>query len=334
MSIHYNAPPEYDNRCFTKFIEAETIVYQFEEDLASLGISVARGSDLETICLNIMDLEAKRQGHSDIELIEDCRPLWRRTVGLVDLLRQLKCARAVGKLSLFEAHLRLLNQGVAPQNIRVLSDDACNQIFEMLVALFCLPLSESLELDDPFKSKGENPDVLAKIDGTIWGFACKTPNGSSSKTMFERLEEGVEQIEASRAQRGTVYFNFRNVIDHEQTWPSIPQESSLSGQTRFQFRIWPNAEPVEEYFRSLVDEKNSEMLRELGPDDVQEIFVGKKSIPGAMVFLQTAAAVQSSDGPFVATIGIPALMEFGRIASSEMQLLQRIQYARRGSYEL
>jgi hypothetical protein len=61
MSIQQNAPPEYDNRCFTKFIEAETIVYQFEEDLASLGISVARGSDLETIFLNIMDLYAKLQ---------------------------------------------------------------------------------------------------------------------------------------------------------------------------------------------------------------------------------------------------------------------------------
>ncbi|MGO8990346.1 MAG: hypothetical protein ACLQHW_15940 [bacterium] len=147
-----------------------------------MGISVANGSDLEIICLNIMDLEAKRQGCSDINLRDDCRPLWRRTVGLVDLLRQLNCARAIGKLRMFEPHLRLLNQGAAPQNVKVLSDDACNKIFEMLVALFCLPLAETLELDDPFKSQGKNPDVLAKIEGTIWGFACKTPNGSSAKT--------------------------------------------------------------------------------------------------------------------------------------------------------
>jgi hypothetical protein len=84
----------------------------------------------------------------------------------------------------------------------------------------------------------------------------------------------------------------------------------------------------------LVDEKNAEMLKEIGTEHVQKLFVGKKSIPGAMVFLQTAAAVQSSDGPFVATIGIPAIMEFGRIAATEMQLLQEIQYARRDTYEL
>ena len=92
---------------------------------------------------------------------------------------------------------------------------------------FVCPCLKSLELDDPFNSKGKNPDVLAKIDGTIWGFACKTPNGSSAKTMFERLEEGVDQIEVSRAQRGTVYFNFRNVIDHEQTWTFNSSEIKL-----------------------------------------------------------------------------------------------------------
>jgi hypothetical protein len=334
MYIQGNALPNYDNRCLTSFVQAEAIVDQFEKDLASLGISVANGSDLEIVCLNIMDLEAKRQGRSNIDLRDDCRPQWRRTVGLIDLLRLLKCVRAIGKLSLFEAHLRLLNQGVAPQNVRALSDDACNKIFEMLVALFCLPLAETLELDDPYKSQGKNPDVLAKIDGTIWGFACKTPNGTSAKTMFERMREGVEQIEASPAQRGAVYFNFRNVIDHEQTWPAIPQESGSAEHSRFIFRIWPNAEPVEVYLRSLVDEKNAEMLREIGPQHVQKLFVDKKSIPGAMVFLQTAAAVQSSDGPFVATIGIPAVMKFGSVAATEMQLLQRIQCARRGAYGL
>lgn len=331
MSIQSNSSLEYDSRCFTSFVEAEAIVYQFEQDLASLGISVANGSELEIICLNIMDLESKRQGRSTVDLEYDCRPIWRRTVGLVDLLRLLNHARDVGKLSLFEPHLRLLNQGSVPQNVRVLSDDACNKIFEMLVALFCLPSAETLELDDPYKSQGNNPDVLAKIDGTIWGFSCKTPNGTSAKTMFERMKEGVEQIEASPAQRGAVYFNFRNVIDHEQTWPAILQASSAE-PSRFTFRIWPNAEPVEAYLRALVDEKNGEMLKAIGPEHVQNLFVGKKSISAAMVFLQTAAAVQSREGPFVATIGIPALMEFGHVAPADVQFLQRIQYARRDAF--
>lgn len=334
MPVQGNASPDYDNRCFASFEQAEAIVYQFEQDLASLGISVANGSDLEIICLNIMDLEAKRQGRSNIDLQNDCRPLWRRTVGLVNLLRLLKCARDMGKLNLFKPHLRLLNQGAVSQNVRVLSDDACNKIFEMLVALFCLPLAETLELDDPSESQGKNPDVLAKIDGTIWGFACKTLNGTAAKTMFERMKEGVGQIESSPAQRGAVYFNFRNVIDHERTWPAILQKSSSNEQSRFTFRIWPNSKPVEAYLRALADEKNAEMLSEIGPEHVQKLFVGKKSLPGAMVFLQTAAAVQSSDRPFVATIGIPAIMEFGSVSSDEMQVLQRIQCARRDAYVL
>lgn len=332
MLIQYSTPPEYDSGCFTSFKQAAQIVEQFESDLYSLGISIANGSDLELICLNIIDLESKRQGKSYVNLRDDCRPIWRRTVGLVDLLRLLSHARELGRLSLFEPHLRLLNQGVAPQNIRVLSDDACNKIFEMLVGLFCLPLAQDLEIDDPHKSKGNNPDILATIDGTIWGFSCKTPNGTSAKTMFERMKEGVEQIENSSAEKGAVYFNFRNVIDHNQTWPAIPHGPASTQPERFTYHIWPDSQPIEAYLRDLVDEKNGEMLNEIGPMNVQNLFLGKKSIPGAMVFLETAAAFQSVDEPFVAAVGISALMGFGDIAFHDRQILQRILYARRESY--
>lgn len=332
MLIQYSTPPEYDSGCFTSFKQAAQIVERFESDLQSLGISIANGSDLELICLNIMDLESKRQGKSYVNLRDDCRPIWRRKVGLVDLLRLLSHARELGRLSLFEPHLRLLNQGVAPQNIRVLSDDACNKIFEMLVGLFCLPLAQDLELDDPHQSKGNNPDVLATIDGTIWGFSCKTPNGTSAKTMFERMKEGVEQIENSSAEKGAVYFNFRNVIDHDRTWPDIPHGPASTQPERFTYHIWPDSQRIEAYLRDLVDEKNGEMLKEIGPTNVQNLFLGKKSIPGAMVFLETAAAVQSVDESFVATVGISALMEFGEIALHDRQILQRILYARRDSY--
>lgn len=189
MSMQGNA---YDSRCLTSFVKADEMVNQFEKDLATLGIKVANGSDLETICLNIMDLEPKRQGLSNIDLQSDSRPLWRRMIGHIDLLRLLKYAAGIGKLHLFEPHLRLLNEGTSSQNSRVISDDACNKIFEMHVALFCLPLAETLKLDDPYKSKGKNPDVLATIDGTIWGFACKTPNGNAAMTMFENMKKGVE----------------------------------------------------------------------------------------------------------------------------------------------
>lgn len=332
MPTEDNKPPEYDSRCFTSFVQASQIVEQFESDLASLSISIAGGSELELICLNIMDLEPKRLGQSVVDLRADCRPVWRRTVGLVDLLRLLSHAKKVGRLHIFEQHLRLLNEGAVPQNVRVLSDDACNKVFKMLIGLFCLPLAEHLELDDPHRSKGNNPDVLAKIEGTTWGFSCKTPNGTSAKTMFERMKEGVEQIEASPAQKGTAYFNFRNVIDHDQTWPAISCDAANAEPERFKFRIWGDSQPVEAYLRNLVDEKNSEMLREIGSRTVQNFFIGKKSIPGAMVFLQTAAAVQSVNGPFVATVGIPALMEFGNVSRADKQLLQRIQNSRLGRF--
>jgi hypothetical protein len=36
-----------------------------------------------------------------------------------------------------------------------------------------MQIGNGIELDDPYRSSGDNPDILASIDGIRWGFACK-----------------------------------------------------------------------------------------------------------------------------------------------------------------
>ena len=193
----------------------------------------------------------------------------------------------------------------------------------MFIALICMPIAENVELDNPTNSHGGNPDVLATIRGTRWGFSCKTPHGRSPKSMFDRLKEGVEQIENSPAEKGIVYYNFRNLIDHDLVWPEN-HHSSLKPQTPFNFVVWPDADGVYAYFRNLVDTKNAEMLQEVGTCELQNIFSGKKSIPGAMVFLQSAAAFQTERGHCVMSITYPALMVFGNILQADHEVLQGV----------
>lgn len=319
-----------DNQGLTSFIEAGERVCQFKKDLDSLGIEVKSGSDLDTICRNIMDLENKRQGYSEIDLREDPRPCWQRAVGLIDLLKMLNYAAKNGNLKLFEPHLRLLNQGTPVQNIRVIRDEACNKIFEMHVALFCLPLADKVELEDPFNSsnssKNKNPDVLATIDGTSWGFACKTPNSANATspiTLFENIEKGVNQIKNSKVERGLVYFNFRNVIDHDKTWPAT---IDLSKQYRVD--CMQNEDQVNAYLKQLVDETVDSIVNVNSRDNIKKLFVGTNSIPGAMVYLQTTAALLSKVGLCPHQIGYSMFMEFDSVSESDRQLLQRIHNAR------
>lgn len=301
------------------------MVEQFEGDLSTIGISIAQGSDLELICLHILDLESKRQGKSYYDIEEDIRPLWRRAVGLVSLLQLLGYARIHKKLSIFKPHLRILNQGTVPQNVRALSDDTCNKVFEMLVALLCLPIAEHVKLDDPHHSQGNNPDILATIEGTTWGFSCKTPNSTSAKSMFDRLKEGVDQIERSRAEKGIVYYNFRKVIDHDRVWPEVKHTDETESAKYFRFQVWPNSDPVNSYFRALIDTKNGEMLKEIGVRQVQSVFASKKSLPGSMIFLQSAAAFETEFGHCVSSISFPGIMIFGSITRQDMGVLERIQ---------
>jgi hypothetical protein len=313
---------QHQRRKSVSFSEAREVIEQFERDLLSVGISIKPGSELESICLYIMDLDSQRKGESAVEMTSDIRPMWQRAVGLISLLDMLNHARRNNYLSVFAPHLCLLNEGTAPQNVHTtLSDIACNKIFEMLIALFCMPVAEHVKLDDPRKSKGNNPDVLATINGTVWGFACKTPQGTSSKSMFDRLEEGVEQIENSPAEKGLVYFNFRNLIDHNRVWPEVQRNSP---HEKFRFVVWQNSESVNTYFRQLVDVKNREMLEAIGVSNVQSIFTRKKSLPGAMVFMQSAAAFEDDHGHTVMSISFPALMELGVIPEADVNVMQKL----------
>ncbi len=193
-------PAELDPRDLTSFSEAGDLAVQFEEALGHHGIRIATGSDLERVNLELMMMEGYRRGVERPDPMTDLRPILGRAAGWIDFVKLLIRAHREGRLAPFLAHLHLLNtaQGVA-QNVRIpMSDEASNKLFELFIALACLPLSSNVILDNPHNAQGDNPDVLAVVDGRRWGFACKVLNGTSPLTMFERLEEGINQKREKR----------------------------------------------------------------------------------------------------------------------------------------
>jgi len=323
-------PSGFDPRDLTSFDRGGTLVEEFEEALRTYGIVISTKSTLADICLAALDLENMRLRRTPVDPRTDVRPLFRRAGGLIEFMKLFLRAHAMGRGQPFVAHLELLNKGHISQNEPVLAHlaprevyDASNKLFELFFGLLCVPISTDVELDHPVKSKGNNPDVLATIDGRRWGFACKVLSGQSAITMFENIEKGVDQIEKSAAEIGVVVLKLTNVVDHELTWPLLnPDEVRVGGEPVLGVRV--NERPMLAYLHSIHAMKHTELEQVNGRPAIEALMRGKKTLTGVVSFLQTATGISSSRGPMPTTVGQLGLMEFDQIAQVDFDVIERL----------
>jgi hypothetical protein len=152
--------------------------------------------------------------------------------------------------------------------------------------------------------------VLATIDRQCWGFACKTIYGSSGKTFFDRLEEGVEQIEASpKAQIGAVVMNFRNIISHEECWPIENEAEYRKGAEPTVTAYDQPGEFVRERIEEAVTQKHAQVVAEIGLPNIRELFVGKKSLPAYFAYCSTCTGRNTSHGPVPRSVNMLVIGE-------------------------
>lgn len=295
------------------YAELEQLVYAFEEVLKQFGIPIQPGSELDKACCSVFDVKNKNQNAYICDPQEDIRHVFREVLGIWLFLRQIVRLQGRVSFSTFVPHLALLNNGTVVQNSHVrVCQETTNKIFELLFALALLDLSDDVVLDHPFSAKGDNPDVLATIDGQCWGFACKTIYGSSGKTFFDRLEEGVEQIEAApKAQVGTVVMNFRNIISHEKCWPILNEAEYRNGAEPIFAAYNQPEEFVRERIEEAVTQKHDQVVAEIGLPEIMKLFVGKKALPGYLAYCPTCTGNNTSQGPVPRSINRLVIGGFG-----------------------
>jgi hypothetical protein len=293
--------------------QLEQLVYAFEEVLKRFGIPIQPGSELQKAYCAVLDMMGKSQKLHIGDPQEDIRLVRREVLGIWLFLRQIVRLKGHVSFSTFLPHLALLNKGTVAQNTLVrVCQETTNKIFELLFALALLDLSDDVVLDDPFSAKGDNPDVLAMIDGQCWGFACKTIYGSSGKTFFDRLEEGVQQIEvAPKAQVGVVVMNFRNIISHEKCWPIINEAEYRKGAEPIFAAYDRPGEFVRERIEEAVTQKHNQVIAEIGLSNIRELFVGKKALPGYFAYCSTCTGRNTDRGPVPRSVNMLIIGEFG-----------------------
>ncbi|MBA7654149.1 hypothetical protein ES703_62024 [subsurface metagenome] len=222
------------------FAQLESLVFEFENVLREYNITITSGSDLERVCLSVIDVLGKKKQPHLMNPLEDIRPYFSDILGLWVFMTKIVGLRTHCNFIKLVPHLELLNIGTAPQNKKSpITDQAANKIFELLIALLCMEIGENISLDHPGSSKGNNPDIIFTFEGLRWGFACKVPHTISAKSIYDNITTGINQVEASPVDLGCVVLNFKNLIDHNYSWPILNETEVSTGKVPI-FGAWAN----------------------------------------------------------------------------------------------
>ncbi len=304
---------------------AEDAAIALEQLLKRHGISVQTGSPFEERVLAVMKLvEQKRTsaGRAD----SDMRPAYRTLVGVHELATLILASEPFPSFHALVPHLRLLNHGSALQNVPSPgTDQATNKLFELFVGALAVQCGSDVSMDDPFAPKGDNPDVLATLGGRRWGLACKMLHGDSPEGFIQHLQKGLDQIERSAAEVGAVIFNLKNIFPHEQIWPLAPIPDA--DPPEHGPGIWSDPRAPYEVLMRTLEQVGSTLVSYLPPGYLDELFVGKKSIPGFLMWAHSVSGVDIDGRPTAASVRALNCQQVGAIPDSILGVIKCLNWA-------
>lgn len=272
----------------TSLADAEKASDAFELLLRNLGVELAVGGELERLHLVLKQLADWHRGDGAPATGKDLRKEFRELVGVTQII-DLALKLPPAALAPFKKHFELLNVGTPLQNVRApRNDPSGDKVLELLVGLAAVRMGAAVTLDDPENAKGDNPDVLAEYANEVWGFACKVPSGDAPATLFERVEEGIDQIENSAATCGLVVLNYKNRFDHDAAMPVLGKDSDGD----LQLAVHRDHAALVLELKRFNEERIRAMAEYATPPEMKKLFSGKKALPALMVVSQTTAGVR------------------------------------------
>lgn len=308
-----------NNNSFYSYEQAVNNVKEFEEFLTSKNIKIENDTILERIGLNIFEMYDKYKNSGEYTSPLEFRKYYSEILGLNDLIIKLLRIKNHKDFDKLIPHLIILNEGSVAQNTySLVTDAASNKIFELLIAAICMSFSEDIELDHPENSKGDNPDVMVKYDNKKWGIACKVLHSENVKTIHDNLLKGIDQIEKSEAEKGFVAINLKNIIDLDKVWPILNIDNYEKDKEPI-YGSYTNLRKPTEILYSIGNKIWQDFIKEYDPKYLKEIFKEKKTLPGFLLFIQTAISISINGKPYPTTFGIFLWVRFSENMNFEEQ---------------
>lgn len=310
------------------FEQAGKIVEKFEGVLNSYGVSIASGSELEAICLEIQDLEEKRTRRSPLPKNADFRAEMSRAMGVLHFAELLVATFERGRrLDILIPHMKLFNEASIAQNVRQIGDDKTNKLFELLLALACMDFGTEVALDHPIASQGDNPDVMFRHAGIKWALACKVPNGESTISAYDNIKSAVSQIDRSDADRGLVVLNARNWINHDLLWRKPGGEVIGKPGEQDIHWAWASAEMPFSMLRAEADGRYRAVFYDKGEELLEVFEKSAKAAPAVLNFLQSATLIASPYGPLMSRVGTFVVWPAGAEDDGMLRMVARLNEA-------
>ncbi|MBS1715339.1 MAG: hypothetical protein JST30_13495 [Armatimonadetes bacterium] len=242
------------------------IAVRFEEILKREGVRILADSLLESALLSVVEWQIAAEEHGVTSLESDIRPTTRRRLSFLNLAHKVVLTDANGRLGPFVPHLHLLTDADPCMIGPPTHESATHKTLELLTGLAADEEFGNVELEDPYRSVGGNPDVLFSADGKRWGIACKMVSSESPVTLTDRIEEGVKQVDRSDADIGCCLVWFRS-FDHDLLW---------SARRGDRGEVMTSQSMNDEYWRPLMNDylerRFQEVVNHVGRDRLSEIF--------------------------------------------------------------
>lgn len=219
---------------FVPFQEADDIGDRFLALLSKHNFHPPAGSSFEDELLSLTQLVEVMRSPS---LAQGAKQgtLLRAAAGVHDFAAKVLSVEPLPEFTSFLPHLRVIAQTkIAPASLSQnmaspYNDDTARKMAELYMGCLAAHVGAQVDLDSPTAAKGDNPDVIFTATPTQaniaqqperWALAIKTIGTNQGQTIFERIKEGAEQIDAPKcpAQKGMVVINAKNALDHDTLW--------------------------------------------------------------------------------------------------------------------
>jgi hypothetical protein len=319
------------NECFT-YEEAEAALFKFEQLLKRWSITITPGSQLEAAAFSVVDLADRRRFPNSSSWRVDLRDDAANLVGVNDLAVHVLRAADHPDFERVVPHLRLLNEGQALQNRASRSvDGAANKLFELLVACWVMAArADDVSVDDPLRSAGNNPDVMFNWESQRWGIACKAIHSRAAQTVFERMQEGIRQVEASEASRGMVLVNVKNVIEHAK----YMRPAAVYAEGNEPSYVCLSRSQPQEMLKAEIDGILAGLRDGIDPYEMIDAFLITKVVPAWILWGHTTSVVNYKGRPTLTSVPRLALGKLGEQPdgpltprANDLKLLERLNEA-------
>lgn len=308
---------------FYKFDEAEKLVYEFESVLKNINIKIKIGSELERLCLNIIDINEKHIKPYLRKPHKDYRVHLREFVGLQDLMTKIVKAKNNQNFNRLLPHLINLNKTNPLQNVETRVDNQNNnKTFELFIATLCLGINTTkISVDNPDHSQGNNPDIIAKINGKQWGFGCKSLHSSNPKTIFDRIKEAVDQIEKSESETGIPVLNIKNIVNHNQFWPILNSQEFENGADPVLGSFCDKSVAIS-MIKKEFDKIHQELVNCHSDENIKAIFKEKKSQPGCLIYFPTVISLLNVP----TRLNLFSIMKFDDVSEECLTVMEKLNH--------